>query len=148
MEGQDHIKWISTILDELSVSGAEKGALMVEKCGRECLKYSGGYAQILELRKSIEDKNDEDLLFQRYKSEIYENHPNLYKIGRDIYIEYDKCSCHMVIERGIKNPFLCNCTRGYTKQIFETLFGKQVNVQLQKSILNGDTICKQKVSIV
>lgn len=45
------------------------------------------------------------------------------------------------------NPFFCNCTRGYTKERFESLFGRPVQVKLLASILNGDNICKQAITI-
>ena len=119
----------------------------MENCGRECLKHSESIQKITSLKNNIKDKNNIDLLFNAYKEKIYENNPNLYKEGEDIYLEYHSCGCGMVTDGGVSDPFLCNCTVGYTKQIFETLFDRPIKVYLMKSILRGDSICKQKITL-
>ncbi len=40
----------------------------------------------------------------------------------------------MVIEE-VRNSYLCNCAIGYTKKIFETLFNRTIEVDLEQSIL-------------
>jgi len=63
-------------------------------------------------------------------------------------LEYQKYGRDLVTEGGVTNPFLCNCTKkGYTKQFFVTIFDIPVKVELLESILNGDNICKQKITI-
>ena len=85
-------------------------------------------------------------MFKTYKEKAY-NTSRLYKEGGVIYLEYHKCGCPIVISGEIDNPFFCNCTRGYTKERFENLFGKPVKVELIESILKGDKICKQVITI-
>lgn len=43
----------------------------------------------------------------------------------------------LVKSGGIKDPFFCNCTRGYTKARYETLFDRPVKVEIEKINLNG-----------
>ena len=147
MENNNKRKWIDTVLLQMKELKVGQAALVIENCGRECLKLSGIVEKIEELRNGIKDKNDIKLLFKAYKEELYQNRPNLYTKNMDIYLEYQECGCGMVTDGGVTNPFLCNCTIGYTKQIFETLFDRPVKVKLLKSILNGDSICKQKITI-
>ena len=147
MENNNKTKWINTVLNSMSKMEGDQGCKAIENCGRECLQSSDSFREIEKLRNEIKDKNNMDLLFNTYKEKIYKNSPTLYKDNGNIYLEYHTCGCGMVTNGGITDPFLCNCTVGYTKQIFETLFGQPVNVQLLKSILNGDSICKQIISL-
>jgi len=147
MENNNKSKWINTVLLQMKELDTNQSAYVMENCGRECLKFSGMVEKIKNLRNSVNDKNDMKLLFKTYKEQLYQNQPNLYKKDMDIYLEYQKCGCGMVTEGDVTHPFLCNCTIGYTKQIFETLFGRPVKVELLKSILNGNNFCKQKITI-
>ncbi len=64
-----------------------------------------------------------------------------------IHLTYNECGCGMVNEGGVTNPFLCNCTLGYTKAIFEKLFERPLKIELKKSILRGDSVCKQEITV-
>ena len=147
MESNNQARWINTVLNQLSKTDDAKSRKAVENCGRECLKSGSKLERVMEIRDEIDDKSDRDRLFNKYKAEIYNNSPNLYRHNNDIYLEYKECGCRMVTQGGVKDPFLCNCTVGYTKQIFETLFKESVEVTLLKSILKGDGICRQRISI-
>jgi len=52
-----------------------------------------------------------------------------------------------MVKEGVSNPYLCNCTVGYSKEIFETLFNSSVKVDLEQSILKGNKICKQVIRV-
>lgn len=147
MEGNDPIQWINTVLQQMRRIKGDEAIIALENCGRKCLKSSNSHKTIENLRNNVNDKEDIDLLFHTYKEKIYENRPNLYQKSGKIYLEYHKCGCEMVTKNGVSDPFLCNCTVGYTKQIFETLFAKPVRVKLLASILNGDPICKQEIAV-
>lgn len=101
---------------------------------KECLKSSDVLDKIDTIRKNIKNKSDIELLFKMYKENVYKNSPRLYMKGDIIYLQYNECGCGMVKTGGVTNPFLCNCTRGYTKAIFEKLFDRPVDVRLKKSI--------------
>jgi len=146
MEDNEAIQWINAVLPEINLLEERKGKKIVERCGRECAKSHGLSQEAMKIRSEVEDKEDIDLLFNTYKEKAYNTH-RLYKKGNTIYLEYHECGCPMVKAEKIKNPFFCNCTRGYTKERFENLFGKPVKVELLQSILNGDKICKQAVII-
>ncbi len=121
MENNDKTKWINTILQQMSKLEESQATAVLENCGRECLISSNMLEDIIKLRnEEVTDKDDTDLVFNTYKEKLYNNSPRITKKGRDIYLEYHKCECGMVTSGGVSDPFLCNCTVGYTKQIFET----------------------------
>ncbi len=142
----DAKRWINSVVTRLSSSG-EEGIRVLESCGRDCGLSHDLVSQAQQIRDEVEDKNDTERLFSLYKSKVYNNSPRLYKEGNTIYLEYHKCGCPLVAEGKIGDPFFCNCTRGYTKVRFETLFGMPVHVDLLESILKGDPICKQAITL-
>lgn len=147
MNNKDKIlQWIDVVLSELSDSEEVIGKRILSKCGQECSKSCGSFENALKVRNNAKDKNDIDELFNSFKEKFY-NTPRLSKEGRVITLIYEECGCPMV-EEGIKNSFLCNCTVGYTRQIYETLFGRSVEINLESSMLKGDKICKQIIKIL
>jgi predicted ArsR family transcriptional regulator len=86
-----------------------------------------------------------DALFNAFKKKYF-NSDNFTKSGDEITLILKECTCPMV-KNGVTDPFLCNCTIGYSKKLFETLFKREVEVELKQSILRGDAICKQIIII-
>jgi predicted hydrocarbon binding protein len=144
----DSKQWLNTILFELGKLDKDHAVPMLEQCGRACGQSHGLPHLSKEIRDKVEDKNDMDKLFALYKQEVYENSPRLYKEFGTIYLEYHACGCPIVKEKAIDNPIFCNCTVGYTKERFETLFNRPVHVELLESIIRGDKRCKQAISII
>lgn len=137
-------KWINTLLKEVSHLESGKGIELLHNCGRECSKSTDLLAGADNIRKKFEGASTETL-FQAFKKRYY-NTPRFSKQDNIIKLIFKECTCPMV-KGGVNNPFLCNCTTGYSIQIFEILFGKPVEVKLKKSILKGDEICEQEISI-
>lgn len=146
MENHDIMQWINVVLAEINELDSEQGIKILEKCGRGCAKSHGLPEEAQKIRSEVDDKNNYELLFKMYKERVY-NTPRLYKEGNVIYLEYHECGCPLVNSGEINNSFFCNCTRGYTKERFETLFGKPLKVELLQSMLKGDKICKQAITI-
>lgn len=146
MKKKEAIQWINNAISEISFLEKEIGRSILEGCGRKCARSHGLPHEAEKIREAVDDKNNIDLLFKTYKEQIYNNSPRLYKKGNIIYLEYHNCGCPLVNSGQIKNSIYCNCTRGYTKQIYETLFGKLVEVKLLQSMLKGDKICKQEIT--
>ncbi|WP_432664379.1 DUF6144 family protein [Wukongibacter baidiensis] len=147
MDANETRNWINTVLSEISNLNESQGEKILEKCGRSCSNLTGSRQSAKEIRDNIAEKDNIDLLFETYKKEVYNNSPLLYKENDIIYLEYHRCGCSMVETMKNIDPFLCNCTKGYSKAIFETLFDKPVDVQILKSILNGDEICKLTIKV-
>ena len=127
-------KWINSILQEVSNLEAHKGVEILHACGRECSKASALLEGALNIRKEVAS-DDIEKIFQAFKDEYY-NTSRFSKDGNKITLIVEECTCPMVTE-GVSNSYLCNCTIGYSMQIFETVFGRPVEIKLLKSILKG-----------
>jgi hypothetical protein len=57
-----------------------------------------------------------------------------------------ECSCPLVDSRRTP-PFFCNCSVGYQKESFETVFGRPVQAALKASKLSGSTRCVFEVTL-
>ena len=145
MNDKDTItNWIDTILQEVSKLDADKGVEILNACGKECAKTSSLLEGAIEIQDKYPDK-DLDIVFQAFKEKYY-NTSRFEKNGNKITLIFEECTCPMV-KQGLDNSYLCNCTVGYSVNLFKTLFNKPVKVKLLKSILNGDDLCKQEIII-
>jgi predicted ArsR family transcriptional regulator len=140
------INWINQVLSEISQLDGKKGLGILKSCGKACCTTSDLYQGAIKIRQQHPTTSDPDLLFDAFKIAYY-NNENISKTGDTITLIFEACTCPMVKD-GIENPFFCHCTTGYSEKIFETLFDRKVTVELEKSILRGDAICKQLVRIM
>ena len=115
-------------------------------CGAECSNSSGLLTGAKKISEEYKKSKDIDKRFEAFKTNYY-NKPTLTKNGNKITLIFQTCTCSFV-ENGVKNPYLCNCTEGYTKNIFETLFNRPLKINLLKTILRGDSICEQEIFIL
>jgi len=68
----------------------------------------------------------------------------LYLTGREV----DKCAC-VYAECDDPPLSLCaHCCKTFQEQIFGTLFGRVVTVEITESVLLGDTRCSTKIHLV
>ena len=138
--------WINKILSELSHINNNKGVEILYQCGKDCCEKSALHQGALKIKNLHKNEKSDDKLFQEFKSNCY-NSENLTKKGKSLTLIFEKCTCPIVVN-GVSNSFLCNCTIGYSKKVFEALFEKKVTINLEKSILRGDSICKQNIEII
>ncbi len=66
----------------------------------------------------------------------------------ELYLKFPFCPCPMLssVER-LPSKTWCQCTSGYSKVLFEQVFGCPVDVELLKSIKAGDDICLMKITL-
>ena len=57
------------------------------------------------------------------------------------------CNCPFIRERQAPD-ILCNCSLGTQKRIYESLFGRPVDVTLEKSVLRGDERCSFTIRLL
>ena len=81
--------------------------------------------------------------------------------GNTIYFQYNSsaetgsaspegvCLCPMVesMPPGL-SPNYCDCSLGYVKEMHESRFGRQVNVELLDTVLRGGKRCKFKITVI
>ncbi len=66
--------------------------------------------------------------------------------GEMLTLTYHKCFCPMRKE-GLSSPTLCDCTRGWAKEVFETAAGHPVQAELVSSINRGSDACRIRVHL-
>jgi predicted hydrocarbon binding protein len=59
----------------------------------------------------------------------------------------NSCNCPFVKDKDAPDV-LCNCSLGTQKKIYESLFGRQVEVKLEKSVLRGDERCSFTIKLL
>ncbi len=58
------------------------------------------------------------------------------------------CFCPMVKGKStLSTGTFCLCSRGWMKEIFETVSGKKANVKLEKTVLTGSDFCAFKITL-
>ena len=67
--------------------------------------------------------------------------------GTSFYLMYPQCYCDFVnqVEDTLPKAW-CYCTLGYTKKMFAYVLGKEVEVELIKSVKMGDKECRIKIT--
>ena len=95
----------------------------------------------------------------------YKNNPEgFFKFIKSLWadtVDYDEAKGIIKVNEKIRNtcncPFirekeapaiLCNCSLGTQKRIYESLFGRKVNVTLDKSVLRGDERCSFTIQLL
>ena len=64
----------------------------------------------------------------------------------ELYLMFPFCPCPMLAEVDkLPTKTWCQCTTGYSKVLFERAFGREVKVDLLKSIKMGDDSCQMKI---
>lgn len=66
----------------------------------------------------------------------------------ELYLKFPFCPCPMLSSVDqLPSKTWCQCTTGYSKVLFEQVFGCPVDVELLKSIKAGDDICLMKITL-
>jgi predicted hydrocarbon binding protein len=64
-----------------------------------------------------------------------------------LFTKYFDCSCPMLEEVDVlPAKTWCHCTAGFCKEIFDDVFGFEVDAEIIKSIKTGDDCCLIKIS--
>ena len=129
--------WLIAAMDECL--DEETRGRVLEHCGRRCQSQSF----INKAIKIYEKSENLDEFLDNF-GQVYEN---LHREGDRVYIIYPKCYCPNVnkIPQGKLSATYCNCSRGWAKALFEGALGRQVEVIMEKSIINGDVQCKFRI---
>ena len=134
-------RWVKTLMDGLDAQvDEETRAEILEACGRGCIPRSF-IRKAQACRRGARDTGEFlDRLSQRWS--------HLQRDGDDIYVTYEKCYCPLVkAYSGELSPSFCNCSRGWIKELFESVLERPVSVDLEKSIKRGDDLCRLRVRL-
>jgi predicted hydrocarbon binding protein len=98
---------------------------------------------------AIKYKNNPDGFFDFIKSMWaesveYDKEAGIVRVNERVR---DTCNCPFIPGKDAP-AVLCNCSIGTQKRIYESLFGKPVDVTLEKSILRGDERCSFTIRLI
>ncbi len=132
--------WVLNLMKNMDrhMDEEEKIALL-EHCGRACAeshakaeasKYAGNLEGWLGVLKKWVGADN-----VRRKEDV-------------VQIVYSKCLCPLVQDQPpLLSKTYCNCSRGWLKEVFETVVGKPVEVKLEDSIMQGGPQCRFSILI-
>jgi len=132
-------KWTKSLIESLeSQCDPKQRAKILEGCGRNCISRN--------LIKKVKDLKTASRNMNEFLDKLAGNWKHLQRDKEDIYVVYPKCYCPLVRDYPeTLSATWCNCSRGWIKELFESVIEKPVEVQFQKSIKQGDDMCKFKV---
>ena len=142
MELSDWFKGFEKGIAHLS---PEQRSAFFSECGKNCV--DGGTLSIY--RKLYEDAGgDMDVFFQLanglpgVKGEVVEK-------GRIYYLTFLECTCHLCKKGYVTTPMLCECSRQSVLYSLQSLWkGRDFQVKLCHSILQGEPNCKMKIEVI
>ena len=135
--GQDEFtqRWIVNLIESMDENLDEKTRMrLLESCGRACARSSA-------IKAAEACKGDLDKLLSTLGKWVGKE--NVRKDNGTVYVSYSKCLCHLVAEGPARLPdTYCFCSRGWLKEMFETVVGRPVDVDLKESIKRGGKKCR------
>jgi hypothetical protein len=114
---------------------------ILDKCGRGCA-FGCGIIERLQ-QANLNPQNPDEVLQKLQSPEFFGDRISK---GEDCYYTVCKeCFCPFVndIIADIPGSY-CECTKGWTKQVFETAFQRPVEVEIEQTIIRGAEYCKMK----
>lgn len=133
--------WVANLLDALDENmNDENKEAILEKCGRECarrgfkkvaLKYKGNLKGLISV---INRQLADSIEFDEFDGIVR------------IYGKKDSsCKCPIVRNIASLSGSICMCSQGWHKEIFETVTGRPVWVESEKTVVRGDDRCVHAV---
>ena len=138
--------WIHSVIrlmdEELNKEDMGK---ILERCGQGCA-YGCGILDKIKSAKINHDSPDE--VFKKLQDpEIFGE--RIIKGDNCFYTLCDSCYCPFVAGATQEIPgTYCECTKGWTKAVFETAFGRPVEVEIEQTIIRGADNCRMKIVII
>lgn len=133
--------WVKELLVNLDGSVDEKTKQnILEKCGTRCPFSHMSDAKILGLRDEAETEQE----FLDKLCKIW----RLRKENNQYFVVFDQCYCPLVnkdIQSASKT--MCYCSLGSLKHKFKISLGRDIEVNIQKTVLAGDEECKFEIKI-
>lgn len=132
--------WIKTLMSNMDRQLDEGTRIrLMELSGRACARQGA-----VNTAKAC--KGDLDKFLAAMKKWVGGN--NVRRDGNKIHLVYSKCLCPLVQSGTEKlSDTYCNCSREWVKEMYETVLGKPVDVQLTESIKRGGKACRFIVRI-
>ena len=133
--------WVKNLIESMDVHLDEGTRMRVmESCGRACARR--GPASVAE-----EHRGDLD----GWLATLAKWHGGKEYVQRDgdvVYLICPECFCTLVKDGPARLPdTFCACTRGWMKEVFETVVGKPVEVDVVETIKRGGQQCRFTIKL-
>lgn len=130
------IKEMMLVLDQRVDEETRKQ--IMEACGRRCI----GASTLERASRLKQTAPDLDHLLALL-NEAHIGGGSLQREGNTIHAAYDRCYCGSVskTKEAVSDTY-CRCSCGWFRQLFETLLGRPVEVELVSSIISGGERCQ------
>jgi predicted hydrocarbon binding protein len=113
---------------------------MMEECGRSCARTG-------PIRAAQKHKGNLDSFLVTF-AKWHGGAEYIQKDGNKLQVTCKECYCPLVKDGPATLPYsYCFCSRGWMKELFETVMGKPVEVELIQSIKRGAENCKFTIQI-
>lgn len=136
----DKFRCAHNIISKIKLIDQDRSREVLEQCGKSCISK-------LTLKRIKEEKDNFENLDQILLAlnNFGVGGGNIYKKGNKVYASYTTCGCF--ISKINSDIHLCNCSRGWFLKLFETILGKEVQVELIQSIIGGSETCEFVIHI-
>lgn len=136
---EDNAAWVKSTMNRLE-NHFDKPAVKQIRMNCQCgYAMDEKYALVKELLESSSN-------FEEFANQDKAKAAGLSYANGDLYLQFPFCPCPMLADVDkLDTDTWCQCTTGYSKVLFEKVFGCEVEVELLKSIKMGDEICLMKI---
>ena len=127
--------WVVSLMKNMDATLPESERIRVmEQCGRDCAKRGA-----IALAK--QHQGDLNGLLSKLAGHLGPDNARL--DGNKVFVTYNKCFCPLVGAGPERlSETYCHCSRGWLKEMLETVVGKPVEVTLKESIKRGASSCR------
>ncbi len=144
-ESADYIrkfKWAKDVCDYLDGTYTPEEVSAV-RFACSCSPPEEKIAKIMQL---YENAKDLDAFTEAFERE-YQGTNLLWHEGETLFFGYPSCYCSCVKRvRDVLPKTWCLCTLGYTKKLFDAVFGMDTEVELIESVKTGGSRCVMKIT--
>ncbi|MDH4207789.1 MAG: DUF6144 family protein [Anaerolineae bacterium] len=133
-------RWIENLVGAMDAHLDERTkAALMESCGRACARLSA-------IASAEKCRGDVDKLVATLEKWVGQG--NAQKDGDLVHVVYPRCLCHLVAKGPERLPdTYCLCSRGWLKEMFETVVNHPVQVDLLQSVKRGGECCRFTVTL-
>ncbi len=133
--------WVKSLVETIDAQlDAPSRIRLMEACGRACARRGS----LAPLQKAA--NGNLDSLVSALDAILGAG--NARREGNLVHLRYTKCYCQLVADGPERLPdTYCNCSRGWVLEVFGTITGKPVSVDLLGSIRRGNPDCRFTVRI-
>jgi predicted hydrocarbon binding protein len=130
--------WISNLMKNMDQHMDEKEKIkLLEECGRAC-------ARIHAQKEAMKFQGQLEGWLSTMKKWV--GSENIRQEEDVVHVMYSKCYCPLVQDAPpLMSNTYCNCSRGWLKEVFDTVMENPVEVKLEDSIMKGGKQCRFSV---